>query len=182
VHYLIDGYNLLFRLKEKKFPLEKLRQEIILVLNEEACKHHLKITLIFDAARTPPVELNRGHYEALEIVYTAEGQLADDYILEVIEASNNPLQIAVVTSDLKLAKQARHLGATTLLIREFLTLLLKKAQKKKKDHKGEAQETEKELKRLQAIFEKRYTEENSKQVINTGQTVSEKTVENPEWL
>ena len=160
MHYLIDGYNLLFRVVqgERTTSLQSLRKEIIESFNQLSLKQKLNLSLIFDAARCAPTELTRGHYDALEIVYTAENQTADEYMIECVSVSKNPAQITVVSSDLKLGKQIRHYGAKTMLIGDFLAFILRKNEKTTKIKSHRFKESPAEIKRLQKIFEDRFKE------------------------
>ena len=50
----------------------------------------------------------RSHYDELEILFTAEGETADEYIIDEIKNHPHPQQETVVTSDKKLAWHVRH--------------------------------------------------------------------------
>ncbi len=50
MHYLVDGYNLLFRFL-KANPLEKTRQAMIEELNTAVSELNLSVTLVFDGGK-----------------------------------------------------------------------------------------------------------------------------------
>jgi predicted RNA-binding protein with PIN domain len=156
VHYYIDGYNFLFRLDKKTYALEKKRTLFLITLNEEIDKLRLDATIVFDSSDKLRDGATRGHFDALEVVYTTSAESADDYILNAIKHSPHPRQETVVSSDRELTGRCGQLGANTLSIKEFLSLLQQKKLKKKKSSPITSfKETEKEIARFLKIFEKR---------------------------
>lgn len=121
MHYLIDGYNLLFRVFKEENALEEQRRLLTTFL-EKATKG--RATLIFDSAFQLG-ESERSHYKTLEVIYTAHGQTADEYILEMIEKAPIPQEITVVTSDKPLGRHVRDLQAHVETIEVFFSHLLK---------------------------------------------------------
>lgn len=132
MHYYIDGYNL--ALRSRRFgggSFQCLRQEWIQWLSEESTELGLHMTLVFDSYYVSGTS-ERGHKAALEVVYTAQGETADEWILAALAEKKRHLkQIVVVTSDKLLAKHARHLGAKTEPVEAFLSWLDKRIVKKK---------------------------------------------------
>lgn len=123
MHYFIDGYNLLFRLSLfDKEDLQSQRQAIILDLNQKISLLKLDVSIVFDAAFQEGVG-SRGHYNAIEILFTGEGETADQYILEEIKNHPHPAQETVVTSDKTLARLARNQSARTVSTEEFMPWL-----------------------------------------------------------
>jgi predicted RNA-binding protein with PIN domain len=157
MHYYIDGYNFLFRLSNKKLPLEKKRNLLLITLNEEIEKLGLNITIVFDSSDKLRDMPSRGHLDALEIVYTTKNQTADDYILKAIENSAYPQNETVVSSDRELTGRSKQLGAKILSIEQFLTFITRKKAKKKKSSAVKTfKDSEKEIERLLKIFEERF--------------------------
>ena len=132
MHYIIDAYNLFFRLEEKITPLEEKREEFVQSFIKEMEHCQLSATLIFDSGFT-----HRGLFPStksvnrLQITFSPHGISADDYILECLKIRKTSLNTTIVTSDRDLAKKARDLGAKTLSIEEFM----KKLQSKKNTNK-----------------------------------------------
>lgn len=160
MHYLIDGYNLLFRLSEGKPSLQSQRQTIIRSLQKEFSLLSLEGTIIFDGSHRREEQSGLSYRSPLVIAYSPSGETADQYILEKIETAATPSQITVVTDDRSLASQARSLGAQTNSLSAFLAQLKKKHAKRRKN--GEElhaqrpfKETEKEFARLLKAFEER---------------------------
>jgi predicted RNA-binding protein with PIN domain len=122
MHYFIDGYNMLFRLVGAKDDLQKQREAIIHDLNKKISLVKLDISLIFDSTYQIG-ERERSHFHELEIAFTAEGETADEYILDEIKNSSHPQQEIVVTSDKGLARKARLLSAQVESIEDFMVHL-----------------------------------------------------------
>jgi predicted RNA-binding protein with PIN domain len=76
--------------------------------------------------------LKRGHFGALEIIFTAKGESADAYLVELFDQLQKPEEAIAVTSDRELKHSARARKIHTLSCEDFLSSLHKKAQKKKK--------------------------------------------------
>jgi predicted RNA-binding protein with PIN domain len=161
MHYLVDAYNLLFRTLKKRGSLEKSRQILIAELNNLISTLSLYVTLVFDGAdeHLP----SRGHYDAIEIIYTSKSQTADEYIFNEVKHSRTPDQIIVVTNDRELSGKCRQHLAQTLTIDTFLHLLSKKRTKKKRKTSPPAfRDSDRELARLLILFEKRMLEDLTK--------------------
>jgi predicted RNA-binding protein with PIN domain len=142
MHYFIDGYNLLFRLLHGSGDLQSQREAIIYDLNKKISLIKLDVSIVFDAAFQIG-ERTRSHYEALEILFTAAGETADEYILDEIKNNPDPRQEIVVTSDKALAWRARSCAAHTESVEEFMFWLNrayknKIRQVKKEKHKRES--------------------------------------------
>lgn len=159
MHYLIDGYNLLFRILESKKSLQTQRELIVHSLQKEFKSLHLKGTIVFDGRHRRDEESGLTYRSPLVVAYSHQGQTADQYILEKLE--NAPVsETCVVTDDRFLANASHGLGANTLHINAFLRLVEKKrtAQQQKQDSFREERpmkESKKETERLIKIFEDR---------------------------
>jgi uncharacterized protein len=122
MHYYIDGYNLLFRLMHKGENLQDLREHVIQEINKKVSLVHLDVSIVFDA----PLQLGEGsrsHYDAVEILFTAKGETADEFLISELRICTDPHQETIVTSDKKLAWRARHKSAHTQSVEEFIDLL-----------------------------------------------------------
>jgi hypothetical protein len=157
MHYLIDGYNLLFRLKNERKSLQKKREEILLALSEKSEELKLHITIVFDATKEEFEGSTRGHFKDLEIVYTSKKQSADAYIIAMIECCKYPQKEIVVTSDRDLARHCAALGARSLSIEAFFKMLQSKKKKQKRATSTPKvfKESDSNFARLLKIFEER---------------------------
>jgi predicted RNA-binding protein with PIN domain len=129
MHYIIDGYNLLFQgaFIGSKQSLENARTILIHNLDHFAQTLSLSITVIFDAPFQCE-DLRRGHFNTLEIIFTSKGQTADEYIVEYVQSRNE--KMVVVTSDKGLSRRVKNPNVYTEKVPDFLQKIRKKAQKK----------------------------------------------------
>lgn len=160
MHYIIDGYNLLFRIQGKYASFEEKRTSILNLLDKELSHLHLNTSIVFDSSKQARDYAQKSHLEHLEIIFSPQSRTADDYIIEILEHTKSPKTKIIVTSDQGLARQCQHLGAQVLSIEEFIALIAEKRKKKKKlPSKPPYKESYAELDRLLKIFEKRLEEE-----------------------
>lgn len=123
MHYYVDGYNLLFHLKEAHQQLKSSRQELIDDLCKKLSIIKIDVSIVFDSSYQVGIN-SRGHKDALEIQYTNEGETADEFILNELKVHSRKAE-TVVTSDKKLAWLARGQGARTISVAEFIQWLNK---------------------------------------------------------
>lgn len=114
--------------------LQAQRWRIIQELNEKIQLLKLDVTLVFDA-HYQYGEATRSHFNHLEIQFTAQGETADDLILDELKQDPYPQQQTVVTSDKKLAWLARRRSAKTETVEDFLTWLNKRYKNKLRQQK-----------------------------------------------
>lgn len=125
MHYYIDGYNMLFRVMSRQgLNLRSQRENIIYELDKKITLIKLDVSLVFDATFQIG-ERSRSHFHSLEILFTAAGETADDFILDELKNSLNPEHETVVTSDKDLAWRARLRSAHTQSVEDFLIWLNK---------------------------------------------------------
>ena len=133
-HYLIDGYNWLFRStrgrNEERLQIE--RERLCHELSIRLSIAGMQATIVFDSHFQPgPGE--KQHLKGILIYFTDKGQTADDYILDLIKYSSKPRDYTVITSDLRLAWAVRQKSGQTLDIPAFQKVLdriyLKKSRK-----------------------------------------------------
>lgn len=122
MHYYIDGYNIIFRVLHAQETLQLQREALIYDLSYKATLFNLNATLVFDS-HYQEGERTQSHLDRLEIVYTAQGESADDYIIKAIKHGVNPKQLTVVTSDNRLAWKVRSFGGKTEAAEDFMDRL-----------------------------------------------------------
>lgn len=127
MHYIIDGYNLLFK-SEWAGKLQDARQKLIEELDNLAGSLNLHITIVFDAPLQTDA-IRRGHYRTLELIFTSRGESADDYIAE--HAGRTRHKTTVITSDRKLARRVQGEAISVECAQDFLQRLRKRSRKKK---------------------------------------------------
>jgi len=154
VKYYIDGYNFLFRVTKSYKALRHHQKELLGALNSWITKMQFDTVVVFDGRQKDPPEAVRSHLANLEVVYTPEGQTADDYILQEVEFSQNPSLLTIVSSDRELTGKARQRGAKTRTIEQFFSFL--KGDKKSTPEKEKNfQDTPANIARLLKIFEEK---------------------------
>ncbi len=137
MNYIIDGYNLLFRLLHSGENISERREELILSFAEHAMQAEMNMTIVFDSHFQNTL-LQRKHIRNLEVVYTDMGETADDHILSLLKRHENPKNCMVVTSDNQLSWRCRRQLAKTQSVETFLKVLKHRVQRKrtlKKDSK-----------------------------------------------
>jgi rRNA-processing protein FCF1 len=83
------------------------------------------VTVVFDGA-APGGAAGSAALGGVRVLYAGAGRSAmsaDDRILELVEASKNPGEITLVTSDSALGNRCRRLGATVLPCHKFRPLV-----------------------------------------------------------
>ncbi len=135
MHYIVDGYNLLFRLFGKGEALQEGREQLLEWLKAKALQ--LRLTVVFDAQHQEG-EATRSDFGPLEIIFSNVGETADTRILALLKAGSRAERKVIVTSDKRLALEARHLGAKTETAEEFLAWLNNRFQNRLKRAKREA--------------------------------------------
>jgi predicted RNA-binding protein with PIN domain len=166
MHYLIDGYNLMFRLLESKKNLQSQRETVIRSLQKEFKCLHLHGTIVFDGRYFHGEQSGLSYHSPLTIAYSHSGESADQYIVEKLETASAPGEITVVTDDRFLAAAARSHGARTLQLNAFLVQIEKKHTKrrlKKQELLDERpfKESQREQQRLLKAFEERLIKKTS---------------------
>lgn len=126
MRYIIDGYNYLFRLLHKNEEVRAIRDDLISYLARMSDEAHLEISLIFDS-KYQKGEHSRKRQELFELIFTDEGESADEWILRELKRSANAKLITVVTSDRRLAMHCRNYLALTMECRDFQQFIVKKA-------------------------------------------------------
>jgi hypothetical protein len=128
MHYYIDGYNMLFRhLPTRKLKIE--RENLLDEIYQITSLLNLNISIIFDAAFQVGGR-RKSHLDSLEILYSAEGETADEYIIDIVSHIANPRSIVVVTNDRSLAAQVRHYSAKVESVELFMQRVKRSYQKR----------------------------------------------------
>jgi len=160
MRYLIDGYNLFFKIHQNVLPLQKKRENFLEDLDREIDALNMHATLIFDSNQEhADIFPSSKKLEALEVVFSPKNLSADSYILELLTWDSH--LITLITSDRELALKATHLGVRTQSIEDFIALLLRRRSKKepKIEDKPKLRESDVNLERLLKIFEKKLSED-----------------------
>lgn len=130
MRYLVDGYNYLFRLLHKREEVRSIREDLIKEMSRLSLLAELDIILVFDSKYQPGYHTEKREH-LFQLIFTDEGESADDWILKNLKISKNPRIITVVTSDKRLAMHCRNALSHTMECKDFQTFLQKKATKPK---------------------------------------------------
>lgn len=154
MHYLVDGYNLLFRVCHKTSSLQSRRELLITLLDQQLAFLKGRCSLIFDSSEQLREAPECASFANLDVTYTPRNLTADHYIIELVEQSSSPKTLTIVTSDRDLARACRSIGAHTLTVEAFLSLIAKKNHPKG-ESKSPVRSSQAEIERLREIFERR---------------------------
>lgn len=136
MHYYIDGYNLLFRIVRAGENLQTQREIVIQDLSAKIKFLGLDATIVFDA-QYQVGEGTKTHLQDLEILFTAQGETADESIINELKSVRDPRHETVVTSDKKLAWRARRKAAHSESVEEFMDWLNRRYKNKIRTAKQE---------------------------------------------
>jgi len=117
LHYLIDGYNLLFALPQ--LPpgtwVEK-RLGLLMWLTQTRPQGRNQATVVFDNRQGWG---NQDHYSDITLVYTS-GETADDWIIRKTRETKNPRILVVVSNDKGIQRMIRGTGARWMSADAFI--------------------------------------------------------------
>lgn len=137
MHYIIDGYNLLFRLYGDRHHLESRRRTFIQEIEKKVALLNMNVTIVFDGHFAEDEE-TRSHYRDLEIIYSSHGESADELILSELSSSLDPRREVVVTSDRDLCRRAKKFHSQTESSESFYRTLDQRYKKRKKKDASQA--------------------------------------------
>ncbi len=131
-HLIIDGYNVLGAMG---LPPQKVigsgevhRNQFVTRLGVYGQSIQCPITVVFDAWRQSGKVQQTIHHTGVTVVYSVEGERADQVIQELIRRYGK--ETAVVSSDHEVTNVARAFGAFVIRSQEFLTRLHKRGQQR----------------------------------------------------
>lgn len=157
--YYVDGYNLLFSHEDIAADFTISREEALAQFYKKIKPFKLSLIIVFDAYQRMG-EVSRVDYKEIEVVYTAQNQKADDYIVDIFRRSKKANQMVVVTNDRALSEEVKSLNGKALKLQDFFSLL---KEKKKEDEVKEAANVfnEHDLDYYTRIFIDRFNTEDS---------------------
>ena len=118
---LLDGYNILKKMRQSSYITDSERQKFIKQLNNYAHQKKLSLILVFDGGPYSwPMHEKISTW--LEVVYSGSNESADDYIKNYMDNHKN-VDILLVSSDRELVTHARHNSNLSLDSHDFSQLL-----------------------------------------------------------
>lgn len=120
---VVDGYNVIgaWELAAKKgWSFEECREQLTVRLEEYAAFHGCEVILVFDGTRSERLLRSHETRGAVEIVFTRQGEIADQYIERLCDGQPRYREVRVATSDNVEQTVILGRGATRLPSRELL--------------------------------------------------------------
>lgn len=125
MHIVIDGYNYIHRINgsavQKGSSMDLLQRDFL-----EKCVRYkklrsIRITVVFDAYGSRSPGRHSENYRGIEVIYSKEGETADDVIIGWIR--KRPASLYVVSSDRAIIDEAKSRGVTFLIPITFAEML-----------------------------------------------------------
>lgn len=108
-HFVIDGYNYINRIRPPGMGdtanLEFARRSFLDRLVRYKKTRPARITVVFDAYRSFSTGRQKENHKGVDVVYSREGETADDVIIEMIRRKGNVF--IVVSSDRAIIDEAK---------------------------------------------------------------------------
>ncbi|WP_411679958.1 NYN domain-containing protein [Clostridium thailandense] len=120
----VDGYNVINSWPElkntKDYSLESARQQLIEIISNYAAYRGYKVFVVFDAHMVNgSIEKKEKFSENVIVVFTKEGDTADNFIERMINQVGRKFEVCVVTSDSLEQQIVFQRGATRMSSIEF---------------------------------------------------------------
>ncbi|OGO48955.1 MAG: hypothetical protein A2Z30_02450 [Chloroflexi bacterium RBG_16_64_43] len=115
--YLIDGHNLIGRHPGLSLADPDDERDLLKLLADHARRSRRKLVVFFDRGQTGSRPQRHG---SLEVHFVPSPRTADDALLDYLRRLPDPRNWRVVTSDRRVAAQARQHGAVIISADEFL--------------------------------------------------------------
>jgi predicted RNA-binding protein with PIN domain len=124
LHYLVDGYNLLYALPDiPPGPWPTKRDIFLKLLETSRPQGRNKLTVVFDNRQGAG---ERSMYGPVEVVFTS-GESADDWLIMYVRKTDHPRTCVVVTNDQAIRRLIRGTGARWMNTRDFLKPTLRES-------------------------------------------------------
>ncbi len=119
MNVIVDAYNLMYRL-ELKGTLEEKREKLISLLSEFLNVNGGSMTVVFDGRNNPSHHRGADKRGRVRIIYSAQGETADDIIMEMTDKrSEKARTYVIVTSDNRIRKYAAERQIRSITSDEF---------------------------------------------------------------
>jgi predicted RNA-binding protein with PIN domain len=135
-HYLIDGYNVILSGgyggrggagPRGEVSVEDARFYFLRELSEYVRKKRVRMTVVWDGGSSG-VRSRSETKNGVQSIYTPSGLSADEQIVRMVERRANARELTVVSNDRRhIIGVVRNLGAQTMAVSQFLTLISPKA-------------------------------------------------------
>lgn len=143
IHYIIDGNNLIGKIKSlkelQKKNKQRSREGLVNILNNYFAGKKIKTTLHLDGHPNTALNFPKG-----KIIYS-EKRNSDFMICEEIDNSKNPKLIAVISSDHKIMNYAKANSCAVVKSEDFYNEIKKSYEKNDEQEKLKQLEKEKDF-------------------------------------
>jgi len=120
MHFLIDGHNLIGKMPDLSLADPQDEVELILRLKGwVAAAPNRRVTIFFDGGGLGGYS-HRMSSKDIRVVFAAQGQEADDLLMEAVDKLRNPRSYTVVTSDRRIIDAAVVARIKVLRSEEFI--------------------------------------------------------------
>jgi predicted RNA-binding protein with PIN domain len=129
MHFLIDGYNLLYAMgvlhgRLGPMGLEKARLRLLgLLSGAYSAAEAPRVTVVFDAAGAVPGAIEVQEYKGLQVRFAGRHQEADDVIESLIGHDSAPKRLSVISDDHRIQQAARRRQCTVIGCADYLDWL-----------------------------------------------------------
>jgi len=122
--YILDGYNIIKQVEEicsKELKLQRDWLINLLINKKPQGSYKNKVVVVFDGKGEYLIDSlrNRDQFKKynIEVLFA---EIADDKIKQLVEGSNKPREIVVVSNDKGLCRVVSYYGAKVLSVKKFL--------------------------------------------------------------
>ena len=123
MRYLIDGHNLIARLRDIDLEDPDDEAKLVFKLRSFAARTGKKVTVVFDGGIPGGVSKTLSTSRVTAKFAAAEHMTADQVLVRMIRKVKNPRDYCLVSSDREISDAARTLGMDCLTAAEFNRLL-----------------------------------------------------------
>jgi len=154
-HFIIDGYNALFKIKPLVKKPFQTREGFIhyLRIKKPFGSMRNKVTVVFDGSLNVSFKQKTSN-APIEVIFT-RNETADDMIIRMAKNAKYPRAIIVITDDREIKEKVKLYGCATLSVLEFFKDLTREKKPKEKDKpepgSKEGRDITEELKKIWGI-------------------------------
>ncbi len=145
IHIVIDGYNYISRTGRAGIHgdvhLDGLRRSLLEKLIGYKKQRGIRITVVFDAYNGFSLGRQRESFKGIDVVYSKEGETADDVIIELIRTKKSGM--AVVSSDRAIIDEAKRYGVPFITPGRLEEMMIGSYEGKDEYDGGEARQSDK---------------------------------------
>jgi predicted RNA-binding protein with PIN domain len=156
MRYIVDGYNLIFRIFDLSFEkLELQREQVVPYLWDLfiGTSHHIDI--VFDSHPEHFFSQSVQRNPPFHLLFSPPPLSADAFILEMCHGITKKGEVVVVSSDKFLTRQVQELQFKTLTVEDFLKNFRRQSRKGRSFEKPSFDPKSEKTARYLELFEKR---------------------------